>query len=1049
MDASTLPATFATSSNALSIVERISASPQGLCRFKSFLDIGYVRLAEALRLHTDRVKDMGLHSREALSGVAPRPLNYLTWSEWSFGPGGRNLLWIKGKPGSGKSTLLKKTLRRLEAAGLPSSVLVASFFFTARSNVKLQNSALGLFQAILYTLLTEDKALLSAFIPVYRRKCAAHEGRRKWQEEELRAFFKSAYSGEYPGIKNAVGVIDALDEVRSESYDEAYRVAQDFVSFFKDLTEKGKLKVCLSSRHFPNFQVADCDQIVVEDFNKDDIVRFVNGKFPNPQNPARANRLAERVAEQANGVFIWVTVVVGRLKSGLDNGMTDPGLERVLEELPSELEKLFEGVLDSAMSRAKMRKAEEIFQWVLLSQRPLEKDELQHILTISRHQDDGSAATTASIEHWSTSKDCLNGDPEKFLMQLRLHTRGLAEVVLLRESSEYEESLESLEEALWQDTDDYEDPMVSGYGIKAPWRNDWSPVQFIHESVREFLLLDNGLSFLQVDGIQRSLSERHEILAECCVACILQGSHFLQIYQPGKVQGTRALSETDLPFLHYALSGVFYHARQVERSGMLAEKVMRQLADVRRTFWMAWQFVASMDSQGEDAWNSRTPTLLHLIAHHRMFLSASFVLKLGFDIGAQDGRGDSALHCAARGGIVETAQFLIGDQVGNGLGAANVNLENKCGETALHLAIKSEEVGMVELLLRHGANTSIQNKRGDAAMHIALGTTGCSIVQMLVKYGADVHLRNRTGEMAVHIASRIPNVSILESLIQQGGDINAKDRRGMTPIHHRIKHNFEMRPLVRLGADDLMFIKDSHGMTAFHYAAGKTSAAMMRRFLALVQGQSKRSRLLSSQDRFGQTALHLAAKRDNLNIFRVLLEAGANLELCDKNGIKPVDYAADKVSREPSLERQLFLLGYRRILRRQNGRMVSGQPEDLGLNPEGYALFMADVLAFIHWSARVDANDVEFVLSQNRPPATPEAEAPACKSFWRNDLYYPRPGSDNKNDQRLWDIFQGRFLETSGRLLEEEPDAVRQLPQRLVELIGQARGKFSRGIDVW
>ncbi|WDK15559.1 hypothetical protein CGRA01v4_06840 [Colletotrichum graminicola] len=412
-----------------------------------------------------------------------------------------------------------------------------------------------------------------------------------------------------------------------------------------------------------------------------------------------------------------------------------------------------------------------------------------------------------------------------------------------------------------------------------------------------------------------------------------------------------------------------------------------------------------MDSQGEDAWNSRTPTLLHLIAHHRMFLSASFVLKLGFDIGAQDGRGDSALHCAARGGIVETAQFLIGDQVGNGLGAANVNLENKCGETALHLAIKSEEVGMVELLLRHGANTSIQNKRGDAAMHIALGTTGCSIVQMLVKYGADVHLRNRTGEMAVHIASRIPNVSILESLIQQGGDINAKDRRGMTPIHHRIKHNFEMRPLVRLGADDLMFIKDSHGMTAFHYAAGKTSAAMMRRFLALVQGQSKRSRLLSSQDRFGQTALHLAAKRDNLNIFRVLLEAGANLELC--------------------------------------------QPEDLGLNPEGYALFMADVLAFIHWSARVDANDVEFVLSQNRPPATPEAEAPACKSFWRNDLYYPRPGSDNKNDQRLWDIFQGRFLETSGRLLEEEPDAVRQLPQRLVELIGQARGKFSRGIDVW
>ncbi|KAK1599181.1 ankyrin repeat-containing domain protein [Colletotrichum navitas] len=484
---------------------------------------------------------------------------------------------------------------------------------------------------------------------------------------------------------------------------------------------------------------------------------------------------------------------------------------------------------------------------------------------------------------------------------------------------------------------------------------DWSPVQFIHESVHEFLLIGSGLSFLQADGPQRSLSERHEILAECCMACILQGSHFLQICQPGKVQGKRSLSETDLPFLHYALSGVFYHARQVERGGMLAEKVLRQLADVRRTFWTAWQFVASMDSKGEDAWGSRTP--LHLLSHHRMFLSASFVLKLGFDIDAQDGRGDSALHCAARGEIVETAQFLTGDQVGNGLRAANVNLENKCGETALHLAVKYEEVAMVHLLLRHGANTGIQNKGGDAAIHIALGTTGCSIVQMLVKYGADVHLRNRTGEMAVHIASRIPNVSILESPIQQDGDINAKDRRGMTPIHHRIKKNLGMRPLVRLGANvraqcfdgktalhvfmevgscdhdgfnafghaqDLMFIKDSHGMTALHYAAEKTSAAMVRRLLLLVPEESKRSRLLSSQDRFGQTALHFAARRDNLDIFRVLFESGADLKLRDRNGIKPVDHAADKVSREPSLERQLFLLGYRRILRHQNGRMVSG-----------------------------------------------------------------------------------------------------------------------------
>ncbi|KAK2028623.1 ankyrin [Colletotrichum zoysiae] len=238
------------------------------------------------------------------------------------------------------------------------------------------------------------------------------------------------------------------------------------------------------------------------------------------------------------------------------------------------------------------------------------------------------------------------------------------------------------------------------------------------------------------------------------------------------------------------------------------------------------------------------------------------------------------------------AQFLISYQADNEIRAANINLQNEFGETALHLAVRSGEVEMVHLLLRHGANTNIQDKRGDAAIHVALGESGCPTVQLLLKYDANLHLQNHAGDMAIHIASRIENISVLESLIQQGGDINAKDRH-------------------------------LNGMTALHYAAQKSYAVMVRRLLLLVPEQNKRLRLLSTQDRFGQTALHSAAKRDTLKTFRVLFEAGADLELCDRNGIKPIDYAADKISRQSSLERQLYLLGYRRILQHQNGRMVS------------------------------------------------------------------------------------------------------------------------------
>lgn len=153
--------------------------------------------------------------------------------------------------------------------------------------------------------------------------------------------------------------------------------------------------------------------------------------------------------------------------------------------------------------------------------------------------------------------------------------------------------------------------------------------------------------------------------------------------------------------------------------------------------------------------------------------------------------------------------------------------------------------------------------------------------------------------------------------------------------------------------------------------------------------------------------------------------------------------------------------------------------EDLGLSAtlDAYAKSMADALAFLHWIAKVDANDVEFVLAS--PSSSPhpkqtstifqsETLGPhsmwildfdccremsmdeqgvdvAVKSFWRNDPYYPRPGSENAEDQRLWGVFRERFLEVSQWLLWDEEEAVRVLPGLLMERIVESKGMFLRG----
>ncbi|EXF86586.1 hypothetical protein CFIO01_06848 [Colletotrichum fioriniae PJ7] len=165
------------------------------------------------------------------------------------------------------------------------------------------------------------------------------------------------------------------------------------------------------------------------------------------------------------------------------------------------------------------------------------------------------------------------------------------------------------------------------------------------------------------------------------------------------------------------------------------------------------------------------------------------------------------------------------------------------------------------------------------------------------------------------------------------------------------------------------------------------------------------------------------------------------------------------------------------------------QMEALGMELHGYAVAMAEALAFLHWTAKVDANDVEFVLAAPRTLESSLSEEPskstlgpagfhsdafgshamwildfdccrmmtmdtngikqACRSFWRNDPYYPRPGRHNIQDKELWATFRSQFLKSSDDILEGEENNVRRLPLQLIESIEETKGRFTKGTDFW
>lgn len=147
----------------------------------------------------------------------------------------------------------------------------------------------------------------------------------------------------------------------------------------------------------------------------------------------------------------------------------------------------------------------------------------------------------------------------------------------------------------------------------------------------------------------------------------------------------------------------------------------------------------------------------------------------------------------------------------------------------------------------------------------------------------------------------------------------------------------------------------------------------------------------------------------------------------------------------------------------RNYPLYLNQAEDLRLPILSYVYAMAEVLAMMHWTAKIDANDAEFVLGGVRmQKETGRNEYTHCilgtHSLWvldfdcckplimddagieqaaytflRNDPYFPRPATSAQSpDSTLWFPFRTRYLECSQNLVTDHGVACLGLPEKCI-----------------
>ncbi|KAK2868085.1 hypothetical protein FQN49_003171 [Arthroderma sp. PD_2] len=210
--------------------------------------------------------------------------------------------------------------------------------------------------------------------------------------------------------------------------------------------------------------------------------------------------------------------------------------------------------------------------------------------------------------------------------------------------------------------------------------------------------------------------------------------------------------------------------------------------------------------------------------------------------------------------------------------------------TALHVASHfGLENALHKLLDENNVFVDTPTKMGTTALIKAASRGHVSVLRDLLKRGADPYLENWYGN-ALHCAAEAGKSHVIKELIHHGMSANGYQQGGQTPIRCTLNHDHAaaFETLVDFGAEIELKHDDKNSLSVFHMAVVDDSVNIVHLILdrQLVDPNCR--------SRNGNTAVHYAVKMRNTMMLRMLIEAGADIDVRDNMGQRPLDYTNRK-----------------------------------------------------------------------------------------------------------------------------------------------------------
>src|ERR1700722_7369030 len=202
------------------------------------------------------------------------------------------------------------------------------------------------------------------------------------------------------------------------------------------------------------------------------------------------------------------------------------------------------------------------------------------------------------------------------------------------------------------------------------------------------------------------------------------------------------------------------------------------------------------------------------------------------------------------------------------------------GTTALHWAVRHDDLKAAEALIKAGADVKAVNRYGVTPINLAATNGSAAMIRKLLDAGVDPNSANPGGETALMTAARVGKVDAVKLLLDRGASVQSKDAvHGQTALMWAVLENHAdvVELLLARGAD--VNAHTNVSITKGEYVPARPAAASGNGII--------RQRALPTPNG-GMTPLLFAIRDGNVPMMRLLLDHSADLSQSSGNHTSPL-----------------------------------------------------------------------------------------------------------------------------------------------------------------